>query len=80
MLHWKGLWQIFGRYCDVLNAFIANKRSRRGSRFGFVKVSNKKDATRAMERLNGRNVYGSRISVMSAKFQQDKGEVRTSNM
>ncbi|KAL4334984.1 hypothetical protein GQ457_07G001600 [Hibiscus cannabinus] len=79
-LHWKGLWQIFGRYCDVLNAFIANKQSRRGSRFGFVKVSNKKDATRAMERLNGQNVYGSRISVMSAKFQKDKGEVRTSNM
>ncbi|KAK8690159.1 hypothetical protein V6N13_088860 [Hibiscus sabdariffa] len=72
-----------------MNAFIANKRSRRGSRFGFVKVSNKKDATMAIERLNGRNAYGSRISVVTAKFnnipiagervKKDKGEVRTSN-
>ncbi|KAK8633453.1 hypothetical protein V6N13_014299 [Hibiscus sabdariffa] len=89
LLHWKGLWQIFGRYCDVMNAFIANKRSKRGSRFGFVKVSNKKDAAMAIERLNGRNVYGSRISVVTTKFKnipiagecvmKDKGEVRTSN-
>ncbi|KAK8560600.1 hypothetical protein V6N13_083037 [Hibiscus sabdariffa] len=67
----------------------ANKRSRRGSRFGFVKVSNKKDATRAIEKLNGWNVYGSRISVVTTKFKnipisgervmKDKGEVRTSN-
>ncbi|KAK8635764.1 hypothetical protein V6N13_004482 [Hibiscus sabdariffa] len=53
------------------------------------KVSNKKDATMAIERLNGRNVYGSRISVVTAKFKnipiagervmKDKGEVRTRN-
>ncbi|KAL4297063.1 hypothetical protein GQ457_12G027510 [Hibiscus cannabinus] len=33
-LHWQGLRHAFGRFGDVLDAFIASKRNRRGRRFG----------------------------------------------
>ncbi|KAK8628286.1 hypothetical protein V6N13_063995 [Hibiscus sabdariffa] len=38
-------------------------------RFGFVRFSNNRDADRAIERLNGFNLYGARIEVSYAKFQ-----------
>ncbi|KAE8729664.1 hypothetical protein F3Y22_tig00003435pilonHSYRG00045 [Hibiscus syriacus] len=67
-IHWKGLWQVVGRYGEVLSGNISKKRSRAGTRFGFVKVSNWVEAKRVRERLNGLMVYGSRISVRFAKY------------
>ncbi|KAK8557266.1 hypothetical protein V6N13_013541 [Hibiscus sabdariffa] len=68
-LHWSGLKQVFGRQGDVVDSFIANKLDRLGRRFGFVRFSNNRDADRAIERLNGFNLYGARIEVSYAKFQ-----------
>ncbi|KAK8582796.1 hypothetical protein V6N13_069564 [Hibiscus sabdariffa] len=72
-LHWQGLWFAFGRHGDVVDAFIARKLSKKGTRFGFVRYANRRDAYRAIERLDGSFVYGFRISVMLARFN-----VRTS--
>ncbi|KAL4295278.1 hypothetical protein GQ457_12G029200 [Hibiscus cannabinus] len=69
MMHWSGLRQAFGFHADVVDSFVANKRDRNGRRFGFVRFSNRWDATRAIERLNGFNLYGSRISVSFAKYE-----------
>ncbi|KAK8681223.1 hypothetical protein V6N13_053630 [Hibiscus sabdariffa] len=66
--HRKGLWHLFGRQGEVMDDFIANKISRRGMRFGFVRFSNKFDAGRPTERLNGLLLYGNRISVSLVKY------------
>ncbi|KAK8672485.1 hypothetical protein V6N13_110853 [Hibiscus sabdariffa] len=49
--HWKGLWHTVGRLGNVVDAFIASKRSRSGKRFGFVRFARKSDANRVMVRL-----------------------------
>ncbi|KAK8577076.1 hypothetical protein V6N13_122071 [Hibiscus sabdariffa] len=67
-MHWKELWHAFGRYGDVVDAFIAIKISRGWKRFGFVRFVRRLDAVRAMSRLNGFYLYGFRISVAFAKF------------
>ncbi|KAL4366938.1 hypothetical protein GQ457_05G003470 [Hibiscus cannabinus] len=67
-LHWQGLWFAFGRHGEVTDAFIPRKRNRRGTRFGFVRFTNKRDADRALERLNGSNLFGSIIHVGYALF------------
>ncbi|KAK8615001.1 hypothetical protein V6N13_068787 [Hibiscus sabdariffa] len=65
-MHWKGLWYLFARHGEVNRAFIAKKLSRGGKRFGFVSFEMVCDASRAMERLNGFNVYGYRLTVKFA--------------
>ncbi|GMI72972.1 hypothetical protein HRI_000966500 [Hibiscus trionum] len=69
IVHWSGLYQAFGRYGDVVDSFIASKVSASGKRFEFLRFSNKQDANRAIERLNGFMLYGSRISVNYARFK-----------
>ncbi|KAL4312316.1 hypothetical protein GQ457_01G010310 [Hibiscus cannabinus] len=67
-LHWSGLRQAFGRHGDLVDSYIANKVNREGKRFGFVRYSNKVDASRAIERLNGFKLYGYRLLVSFARF------------
>ncbi|KAE8657520.1 hypothetical protein F3Y22_tig00116989pilonHSYRG00020 [Hibiscus syriacus] len=67
-IHWKGLWQIVGHFGEVQSVYLPLKRSRVGSRFGFVKVGNMVEAERVKDRLNGLMVYGSRISVSFTKY------------
>ncbi|KAK8531043.1 hypothetical protein V6N13_038881 [Hibiscus sabdariffa] len=69
-LHWKGLWFAFARYGEVVNVYIARKRSRGGKRFGFVRMENMGDANRAIQRLNGFVLYGSRLVVKIARDTQ----------
>ncbi|KAE8720163.1 hypothetical protein F3Y22_tig00109908pilonHSYRG00027 [Hibiscus syriacus] len=64
-LHWKGLWQIFGRQGGVSSVYIASKRSVKGSRFAFVRTGSKEDASRMW--LNGIMINESRISVSIAR-------------
>ncbi|KAK8715603.1 hypothetical protein V6N13_042933 [Hibiscus sabdariffa] len=67
-LHWHGLRQAFGYHGNVFDSFVENKRDRHGKRFGFVRFSNRWDANRAIEILNGFILYGSRISVSIARY------------
>ncbi|KAK9000729.1 hypothetical protein V6N11_081217 [Hibiscus sabdariffa] len=66
-LHWKGLWFAFARYGEVVNVYIARKRSRGGKRFGFFRMENMGDANRTIQRLNGFALYGSRLVVKIAR-------------
>ncbi|KAK8605346.1 hypothetical protein V6N13_102128 [Hibiscus sabdariffa] len=68
-LHRQGLWHTFGRYGDVLDAFIARKRNRAGKRFGFVRFGKRIDAERAIERSNGFVLFRSRIRVVPALYK-----------
>ncbi|KAL4311091.1 hypothetical protein GQ457_01G056380 [Hibiscus cannabinus] len=69
-MHWKGLWHLFARHGDVYRAYIANKLSRGGKRFGFVSFGTERDALRALERLNGFNVYGFTLTVKLANHNK----------
>ncbi|KAK8613648.1 hypothetical protein V6N13_101405 [Hibiscus sabdariffa] len=66
-LNWKGLWFAFARHGEVVNVYIARKRSIGGKRFGFVRMENMGDANRAIQRLNGFTLYGSRLVVKIAR-------------
>ncbi|KAK8674567.1 hypothetical protein V6N13_032676 [Hibiscus sabdariffa] len=66
-LHWKGLWFSFARHGDVVNVYIARKRSRGGKRFGFVRMKNQEEAERVIQRLHGFTLYGSKLSVKRAR-------------
>ncbi|KAH1033007.1 hypothetical protein J1N35_045181 [Gossypium stocksii] len=67
-MHWKGLWVLFGYYGDVVDAFIPSKRCRNCKRFRFVRLSNVRDAQRAIIRLNGFSLLGNRIGVKMANY------------
>ncbi|KAK8701943.1 hypothetical protein V6N13_020318 [Hibiscus sabdariffa] len=64
----QGLWFAFARHGDVVDAFISTKRNIKGRRFDFVRFSKKTDADRAIERLNGFKLFGSKITVSVAKY------------
>ncbi|KAL4367062.1 hypothetical protein GQ457_05G033920 [Hibiscus cannabinus] len=51
---------------EVTRTYIARKLTRGGKRFGFVSFGEDSDAARAIERLNGFNVYGYRLKVKVA--------------
>ncbi|KAK8626683.1 hypothetical protein V6N13_134316 [Hibiscus sabdariffa] len=65
-LHWMGLWHSFARHGDVVNVYIARKRTRGGKRFRFVRMKNMEEAYRAIERLHGFHLYGSKLLVKVA--------------
>ncbi|KAH1057947.1 hypothetical protein J1N35_036012 [Gossypium stocksii] len=60
-MHWKGLWALFSFHREVKDAFIPNKKSKVGSRFGFVRFSSVTYAQRVIKRLNGFILLGYRI-------------------
>ncbi|KAL4278235.1 hypothetical protein GQ457_03G021170 [Hibiscus cannabinus] len=62
-LHWQGVWQVFDRHGEVVDVFISMRRSRRGQRFGFVRMATRAAALRVIERLHMRWIYGTQISV-----------------
>ncbi|KAK8671541.1 hypothetical protein V6N13_038135 [Hibiscus sabdariffa] len=43
-LHWQGLWFAFARHGEVIDAFIPEKKSKKGIRYGFVRFVNLEDA------------------------------------
>ncbi|KAK8582689.1 hypothetical protein V6N13_069461 [Hibiscus sabdariffa] len=69
-MQWKGLWHSFARHGEVVDVYIARKRSRGGKRFGFVRMSGKEDADRVIERLHGFKLYGSNLIVKLARNNQ----------
>ncbi|KAE8710667.1 Polygalacturonase [Hibiscus syriacus] len=75
--HWKGLWFIFARYGNVVGAYIANKLSRRGKRFGFVRFGSKVEVECGMEKLNGFVLNDFKLSV---QFENSKGFSRVGGL
>ncbi|KAK8658940.1 hypothetical protein V6N13_029159 [Hibiscus sabdariffa] len=80
ILHWKGLWHIFARHGDVIDAYIASKWNRGGRRFRFVRFEREVDALRATERLDGLFIYRNKISVAFAKYSGRMQHIRKSRV
>ncbi|GMI90346.1 hypothetical protein HRI_002703900 [Hibiscus trionum] len=79
-IHWKGVWQVFNRYGQVVDVFVPTKRVRDGSRFGFVRMAIERDAKRAIEHLHRRWIYGGRIGVWLGGGRESRfGSKRMSN-
>ncbi|MFQ6670382.1 hypothetical protein Gotur_035327 [Gossypium turneri] len=70
--HWKGPWKISEFHGKVLDAFIPKKRHRKGLRFGLVRFGSIVDDKRAVSKLNGFCIYGSKVNVNLDRF---KGKV-----
>ncbi|KAK8327431.1 hypothetical protein V6Z12_A11G182200 [Gossypium hirsutum] len=68
-MHWKGLWALFSFHGEVKDAFIPIKKSKFGTRFGFVRYLSVTNAQRAIDRLNGFVILGYRISVKMVRFR-----------
>ncbi|KAH1091893.1 hypothetical protein J1N35_019150 [Gossypium stocksii] len=66
-MHWKGLWKLFSYHGKVVDAFISEKTSKSGKRFGFMRFSYFVDAQRAIARLNGFVLLRKRIWVKVAR-------------
>ncbi|KAK8689320.1 hypothetical protein V6N13_088041 [Hibiscus sabdariffa] len=67
-MHWKGLLTTFAHHGDVLDSFIPQNKSKSGKRFGFIRFATRADAARAITRLNGFMLFGFRVSVSYARF------------
>ncbi|KAH1063661.1 hypothetical protein J1N35_028648 [Gossypium stocksii] len=68
-MHWKGLWTLFSYHSKVVDAFIPEKKGKCGKRFGFMRFNNFSYAQKAISRLNGFVILGSRIRVKIARFK-----------
>ncbi|PPS13576.1 hypothetical protein GOBAR_AA07007 [Gossypium barbadense] len=68
-MHGKGLWALFSFHGEVKDAFIPIKKSKFGTRFGFVRYSSVTNAQRAIDRLNGFVILGYRISLKMVRFR-----------
>ncbi|KAK8605024.1 hypothetical protein V6N13_082483 [Hibiscus sabdariffa] len=58
--------QVVSLHGEVVNAYIARKMSRGWKRFGFVRMSSMGEEERAIKRLHGFSLYGSKILVKLA--------------
>ncbi|KAE8659456.1 DNA-directed RNA polymerase isoform 3 [Hibiscus syriacus] len=68
-LHHQGLRLLFDNYGEVVDSFIPFKRSKGGSRFGFVRFSRLEDAMRAIIRADRSWIQGNKVRVFLARFQ-----------
>ncbi|KAH1040329.1 hypothetical protein J1N35_042072 [Gossypium stocksii] len=68
-MHWKGLWTLFRYHGEVIDAVFLAKKSKNGSKFGFMRFYKMVDAEKAINRLNGFVILGNRISVYLARFK-----------
>ncbi|XP_039019160.1 serine/arginine-rich splicing factor SC35-like [Hibiscus syriacus] len=69
LLHHKGLWLLFDKYGEVVDSFIPNKKSKGGSRFGFVRFTCLKDARKAINYVDRSRIRGNEVRVFLARFQ-----------
>ncbi|PWA52820.1 RNA-directed DNA polymerase, eukaryota [Artemisia annua] len=73
----KGLWKVFAPYGRLVDAFIANKKSKLGKRFGFVRfmgISNGDDFVRSLSNIWIGNFH---VFAAVARFQrQGRGETK----
>ncbi|KAE8675328.1 hypothetical protein F3Y22_tig00111678pilonHSYRG00090 [Hibiscus syriacus] len=68
-IHWKRFGFLFRCHGRVLDAFIPNKRNSKGVRFGFIRFATFDEARRAISKMNGSHIDGSKIGVYFAKLK-----------
>ncbi|GKA30985.1 nucleotide-binding alpha-beta plait domain-containing protein [Tanacetum coccineum] len=67
----SALWKMFDRYGSVMDVYIAFKKTKKGTRFGFVRFRNIVDLVAFEGRLKGIFIGGSRLIINRAKFFKD---------
>ena len=66
--------QLFAQAGTVESAAVVEDRETGRSRgFGFVEMSSKEEATKAIEQFNGKEVNGRNLNVNEAKPREDRG-------
>jgi cold-inducible RNA-binding protein len=66
--------QLFAQAGTVESASVVEDRETGRSRgFGFVEMSSKEEATKAIEQFNGKEVNGRNLNVNEAKPREDRG-------
>ncbi|GJW13487.1 nucleotide-binding alpha-beta plait domain-containing protein [Tanacetum coccineum] len=65
------LWKMFNRYGKVADVYIAFKRTKKGTRFGFVRFKNVGDVVAFERRLKGILIGDARLFINRAKFFKD---------
>ncbi|GKE25920.1 RNA-directed DNA polymerase, eukaryota [Tanacetum coccineum] len=65
----KGLWNICAPYGRLVDVFIANKRSKRGKRFGFIRFMGVKDVNAFVTSLSNIWIRNFHLYVTVARFQ-----------
>ncbi|KAK8699945.1 hypothetical protein V6N13_018353 [Hibiscus sabdariffa] len=92
-LHWKGLWQTFGRHGEVSDTFIANKKNKEGrsisseiqdkKRQAYWKKVNSGNKIDIKKEKDDRNRNGTSVTSTSdkgkGKLDEDSGETKASN-
>ena len=68
------LGQFFASAGTVVSAKVIRDRETNKSRgFGFVEMATPEEAEKALNELNGQDLYGRKINVSEAKPQEDRG-------
>ncbi|KAE8701768.1 hypothetical protein F3Y22_tig00110505pilonHSYRG00103 [Hibiscus syriacus] len=67
-IHWKRFGSLFCPYGQVIDAFIPTKRNSKGVRFGFIRFATIGEARRAISKMNGARIDGSKIGVSFSKY------------
>ncbi|KAE8684966.1 hypothetical protein F3Y22_tig00111105pilonHSYRG00836 [Hibiscus syriacus] len=67
-LHHQGLWLFFDKYGEVVDSFILNKRSKGGSRFGFVRFTTLEDTRKAINCVDRSWIQGNKVRVFMARY------------
>ncbi|GJR66187.1 nucleotide-binding alpha-beta plait domain-containing protein [Tanacetum coccineum] len=67
----KALWNMFSKYGLVVDLFIASKKTKLGTRFGFVRFSKVANVMAFEQRLGGIFIGNTRIVVNIAKYDKD---------
>ncbi|XP_039071384.1 uncharacterized protein LOC120218532 [Hibiscus syriacus] len=78
-IHWKRLESLFCTHDHVIDAFIPNKRNSKGVRFGFIRFATIEEARKAISKMNGSHIYGSKIRVSLAKYNPRQSYWRKSS-
>jgi len=70
----EDLEQMFGEFGEVTSAkVIMDRETGHSKRFGFVEMSNDGEASRAIDRLDDKELDGSRIVVKKARPREEAG-------
>ncbi|GJU17303.1 nucleotide-binding alpha-beta plait domain-containing protein [Tanacetum coccineum] len=73
----KSLWKLFGKYGTLTDVYLASKRTKSGTRFGFVCYINVVNPLSFEQKLNEISIDGMKMLVNIAKYE--KGGQRVSN-
>ncbi|KAE8711102.1 hypothetical protein F3Y22_tig00110303pilonHSYRG00212 [Hibiscus syriacus] len=79
-IHWKRLGSLFCNHGHVINVFIPNKRNSIGVFFGFIRFATIEEARKAISKMNGSHIYGSKINISLAKYNPRQSYWRKSSI